>query len=93
MPTGTPSDLFTNSVSIETMEEEDTANNVLFKSGAKYINICIWGFVLEETNTPETNTPTTNISKFKATNEMLKIDLTTTEKAPFSIVLIFQNKL
>ena len=24
MPTGTPSDLFTNSVSIETMEEEDT---------------------------------------------------------------------
>ena len=37
----------------------------------------------ENEYSPETNTPTTNISKFKATNEMLKIDLTTTEKAPF----------
>lgn len=84
MPTGTPSDLFTNSVSIETMEEEDTANNVLFKSGANVSIFVFGGFVLDENEySPETNTPTTNISKFKATNEMLKIDLTTTEKAPF----------
>ena len=47
MPTGTPSDLFTNSVSIETMEEEDTANNVLFKSVPMYQYLYL-GICLEE---------------------------------------------
>ena len=50
------SDLFTNSVSIETMEE-DTANNVLFKSGANVSIFVFGGFVLEENEySPETNT-------------------------------------